>query len=60
MKISLVILGLNEIEGLKYIMPRVDRSLFEQIILLDGGSNDGSAEWAKENGYEVYIQKKKE
>jgi glycosyltransferase involved in cell wall biosynthesis len=59
MKISLVVLALNEIDGLKLIMPRVDKSLFEQIILLDGGSTDGSAQWAKDNGYEVYVQKKK-
>jgi glycosyltransferase involved in cell wall biosynthesis len=59
MKISLVIVGLNEIDGLKALMPSVPRELFHQIILLDGQSIDGSPEWAKDQGYDVYIQKEK-
>ncbi len=40
-------------------MPRVDRSLFEQILILDGGSTDGTIEWSRKQGYEVYVQKEK-
>jgi glycosyltransferase involved in cell wall biosynthesis len=50
---------LNEVVGMKAIMPSVDRSWVDQIIVVDGGSSDGTIEWAKQNGYEVYVQKKK-
>jgi glycosyltransferase involved in cell wall biosynthesis len=40
-------------------MPQIDRSWFDQIIIVDGGSTDGTIEWALENDYEVYVQKKK-
>lgn len=58
MKTTLVALTLNEIDGVKAILPQVERSWFDQILVLDGGSTDGTIEWCRENGYEVYVQKK--
>lgn len=48
---------LNEIDGMKVIMPQIDRAWCNQIIIVDGGSTDGTIEWARENGYFVYVQK---
>lgn len=59
MKTTLLIPTLNEIDGMKAIMPRVKKDWCDQILILDGGSTDGTVEYAKEKGYEVYIQKKK-
>lgn len=59
MKITLLIPTLNEIEGMKQIMPRVKKEWAEQILVVDGGSSDGTIDYAKQNGYEVIIQKKK-
>lgn len=50
---------LNEIEGMKAIMPQISRDWVDQIIVVDGGSKDGTIEWARDNGYEVYVQKQK-
>lgn len=50
---------LNEIEGMKAIMPQIKREWVDQIIVVDGGSKDGTIEWARDNGYEVYVQRQK-
>ena len=57
MKTTLLVPTLNEINGMKAIMPRIKKEWCDQIIILDGGSTDGTIEWAKENGYFVYVQK---
>lgn len=58
-KITLLALALNEIDGVKAIMPQIPREWVDQIIVVDGGSTDGTIEWARDNGYDVYVQKKK-
>ena len=59
MKTTLIVMTLNEIDGMKVIMPQVNRAWCDQILVIDGGSTDGTIEWARENGYEVYVQKQK-
>ncbi len=57
-KVTLVVPTLNEIDGMQAIMPRIQRDWVDQILVLDGGSTDRTIEWARENGYSVYVQKK--
>ena len=51
--IALLIPTLNEIEGLKAIAPHLDRSLVDDVVVIDGGSTDGTIEYAYEQGFSV-------
>ena len=53
---TLIVMALNEIDGMKAVMPLVNKDWFEQILVIDGGSHDGTPEWAEEQGYEVHRQ----
>ncbi len=59
MKVTLLVLTLNEKEGMQQIMPRIKKEWYDQLLVLDGGSTDGTVEYAKETGYDVYVQKQK-
>ncbi|MEX0715353.1 MAG: glycosyltransferase family 2 protein [Planctomycetaceae bacterium] len=54
--VTLLVPTLNEIEGMRIIMPRIDPGWVRQILVVDGGSTDGTAEYARERGYDVVIQ----
>ncbi|MBP3955203.1 glycosyltransferase family 2 protein [Gemmata sp. G18] len=54
--VTLVVPTLNEIDGMRAIMPLIRPEWVDQIIILDGGSTDGTVEWARANGYEVHVQ----
>jgi glycosyltransferase involved in cell wall biosynthesis len=56
---TILALTLNEIEGVQIILPQIDPSWAERLIVVDGGSTDGTVEWCQEHGYEVYVQQKR-
>ena len=56
-KTTLLVPALNEIEGMKAVMPRVKNEWFHQIIVIDGQSTDGTQECARARGYQVHIQR---
>lgn len=39
-------------------MPRIKKEWYDQLIIVDGGSCDGTIAYARENGYFVLMQKK--
>ncbi len=56
--VGLIIPVLNEIDGLKTIFPKIDKSIFDQILFIDGGSTDGTINYLIENNCEFINQKK--
>lgn len=59
MKTTLLVPTLNEIDGMRVIMPQIQPGWVDQILILDGGSTDGTIEFAREQGYDVVIQEKR-
>jgi glycosyltransferase involved in cell wall biosynthesis len=59
LKFTLIVPCLNELDGMKKVMPQIKREWVDQIIMLDGQSTDGSLEWAKTQNYDIYCQKEK-
>ena len=59
MNVTLFVPTLNEIEGMKTIMPKIKPEWCSQILIVDGNSKDGTAEYARAQGYDVYVQQKK-
>ena len=57
--IALVMITWNEIDGVKHDVPLIDRTQFEQVYCLDGGSNDGTVQYLESEGINVYQQKEK-
>ena len=49
---------MNELGGMKVIMPQIQRNWVHEILIVDGGS-DGTFEYAVEQGYRVLKQKSK-
>jgi len=59
MKVTLLIPTLNEIDGMKTIMPRIKSEWYDQLLIVDGQSTDGTIEFVKEKGWELVIQQQK-
>ena len=56
---TLLLPTLNEIDGMRLIVPQLPISLFDDILVLDGGSTDGTVEYARSMGLRVERQKRK-
>lgn len=56
MTVALCLITWNELEGCRHDVPLIDRTKFDQIYCIDGGSSDGTAEYLEEQGIQVYKQ----
>ncbi len=56
MTVSLCLLTWNELDGCKHDIPLIDRSRFDEIYCIDGGSTDGTVEYLESQGIRVCPQ----
>lgn len=59
MKVTLLVPTLNEIVGMQQVMPRISPEWVDQVLVVDGRSTDGTAEYAQRMGYDLIVQKAK-
>ena len=56
MSVVVIVLTLDEIDGVKVIMPQIKKDWADEIVFVDGGSKDGTVEEAKRLGFRVIHQ----
>lgn len=59
MTVSLCLLTWNEIDGVRHDIPKLDKSKFDEVYCIDGGSTDGTVEYLESQGIKVYKQRKR-
>jgi len=57
--VTLLVPTLNEIDGMREIMPQVEAGWCDQILVVDGGSTDGTQEYARAQGYDLIVQRRR-
>ena len=55
-KVTLIVPTLNEIEGMEWFMPQLKQEWYEELIVIDGESTDGTVEYCNKNNYPVVFQ----
>jgi glycosyltransferase involved in cell wall biosynthesis len=56
--VTLLVPTLNEIEGMRQMMPQVRAEWCDQILVVDAGSTDGTQEYARTQGYDLIVQRR--
>ena len=59
MSITIIILTLDEIDGVSVIIPQISKNWAEEIVFVDGGSTDGTLEYFHKNNVKIVGQSKK-
>lgn len=56
LKVTVIVFTWNEIDGMRVIMPQIKKEWYDQLIIVDGGSTDGTIEYAQAQGYDIFVQ----
>ena len=54
--VTLIIPTLNELKGMQEIMPKIKKEWYDELLIVDGGSTDGTIEYCHENNYPIFVQ----
>ena len=55
---TLVLLTLNEIDGVRALAPQLPTDVVDKVLAVDGGSTDGTHEFLEANGIRVVVQER--
>ena len=59
MSTAVVITTLNEIDGVKELLPKIKKEWADEWLVVDGNSNDGTIDQVKKLGFNIALQNKK-
>jgi glycosyltransferase involved in cell wall biosynthesis len=59
MKRTLVLLTLNEIDGVRHFVPQLPKNLVDEVIAVDANSTDGTREYLESQGIRVLTQERR-
>jgi len=59
MSTAVIITTLNEIDGVKELLPKIKKEWAEEWLVVDGNSNDGTIDQVKKLGFNIALQNKK-
>jgi len=59
MTVAIVVFEINELEGMRAMMPQIKKEWYNELVIVDGGSTDGTIEYAREHGYDLFVQRQK-
>jgi glycosyltransferase involved in cell wall biosynthesis len=57
--VTLVVLTLNEIDGAGHVFPKLPLSSVDEVLVVDGGSTDGTIEFFRARGVQVIVQQQR-
>ncbi len=57
--VTLVILTLNEIDGITHVVPKLPTHVVDEILVVDGGSTDGTLEFFEARGMRMIRQERR-
>lgn len=55
-RVTLILPTMNEIDGMKWFMPRLKKEWYDEIIVVDGNSSDGTVKYCTDNNIPVFAQ----